>query len=450
MADLADKVTDRKGTATRVLPLLVIFTIALVLRGAWVAHVRGDFDTVMDGDGRDYLDIATNVYRGHGVAQTVPSESSAAPTAVLTARRPPLYPLFAAGLFRLAGVEPSSGQPYLSVLVAQAVLDALTVLLVYLLARDFAGPKGGLVGAAGYALNFYVIQYTGQFMAETLFTFLLTAALVALGAKARAEPPASWRWALGGLLLGLATLTRPIVLLFPLLASAWLLFRFRRDWRKAALPSALAIGAFAAALLPWSVRNQIQMEKLVLVSTVGGQTFYHSNHSGSNGQWVPLPVPAEAQGLSEGERDSYYYREGLRFIARHPFLSLRNAIKKVLRLYYVFYPGYDLFFGITFLLAVPGLWLYWKEGGANWLPALLILYTTLLCALFWGQPRFRAPILPCFLVFASYYVAKRIWTQEQGASHRRHVVYLIGVTGANLLVALCAQPVRSMLKALIG
>ena len=363
MGDLADKVTDRKVTATRVLPLLVIFVVALVLRGAWVAHVRGNSEAVMDGDGRDYLDIATNVCLGHGVAQTVSGEGSEAPIPVLTARRPPLYPLFAAGLFRLAGAELSSGQPYLSVLVAQAVLDALTVLLVYLLGREFAGPKGGLVGATGYALNFYVIQYTGQFMAETLFTFLLTAALVALCASPLQKPPTRWRWALGGGLLGLATLTRPIVLLFPLLASAWLLFRFRADWRKAALPSALAIGAFVVALLPWSIRNQIQLEKLILVSTVGGQTFHHSNHSGSNGQWVPLPVPAEAQRLSEGELDSYYYRKGLRFIAKHRLLSLKNGIKKVLRLYYVFYPEYDLFFGITFFLAIPGLWLYWKEGG---------------------------------------------------------------------------------------
>jgi len=444
---LPDVVRDRRA---RWVALVAIFLVAFFLRAAWVAHTMDDVEAVMDGDGADYLDIATNLADGFGVAVTEPSPVTGELAPRITARRPPLFPLAASVLIRLFPRDPESGHVYLIVLLAQALLDALTVLLVYVLAREFGGARCGLVAAAGYALNFYVIQQTGQFMTETLFIFLQTAALVALCVGLRLESRAALAWGAGGLLLGLATLTRPVILFFPLWVVAWLLVQKRHEWRRWAIPAAAFLVVFALTLVPWSVRNGIRMGKPVIVSTVGGQTFYHSNHAQSDGKWFPLPVPEEASQLSEAERDGYYYRQGLSFVLSEPGTTVKNVAKKLLRLYYVFHPEYDFYFVITLLLALPGLWLYWRRGGDNWIPVLLVVYTTALCLVFWGTPRFRLPLLPCFLVFAGYWVAARIWTEEGGRPDRRYLAYAAAVVAANLLLAWWAQPVRALVKSLVA
>jgi 4-amino-4-deoxy-L-arabinose transferase-like glycosyltransferase len=306
------------------------------------------------------------------------------------------------------------------------------------------------VAAAGYALNIYLIRQTGQFMTETLFIFLQTAALVALCVGLRLKSGAALAWGAGGLLLGLATLTRPVILFFPLWVVVWLLFHKRHEWRRWLVPAAAFLVVFALTLVPWSLRNRVQMGKAVIVSTVGGQTFYHSNHAQSDGKWFPLPVPEEARGLSEAERDGYYYRQGLVFVFSEPVTTANNVVKKLLRLYYVFHPEYDFSFVIILLLALPGLWLYWRRGGEDWIPLLLVVYTTVLCLVFWGTPRFRLPLMPCFLVFVGYWVAARIWTGEGRRPERRYLVYAATVVGANLLLAWWAQPVRALVKSLVS
>ena len=429
------------------LPLALIFVLGLALRLVWVVSVMEDEKFIMEGDGRDYYQLSLNLVHGQGFALWMPGANlEGGQPLQQTARRPPLFPLFASTVLKkfMNLTEPD----YASVLFVQALIDSLTCLLAFYLARELTGSReASFIAALLYAVNFFVFQFSGKFLSETLFIFFQTAALLVTVRAVREKDPSSSLLFLAGALWGLAALTWPVVLFFPIAVVIWMAVRARVKTVRETATLLLFPFAFILILAPWAIRNRLVLGRAVPVSTVGGQTFYNSNHATSNGQWVPLPIPDEAKGLNEAELDSWYYREGLKFAATHPFLTLKNAAIKALRLYYVFYPAYDLFFGVTFMLAVPGVWFHFQKEDRNWLPAMLIIYTTLLCIIFWGAPRFRAPLLPCFVVFAAGYAGSHL-KELDTVNRRRHLITIIGIVLANLLVAIFAEEMRAIVKAI--
>ena len=92
-------------------------------------------------------------------------------------------------------------------------------------------------------------------MTEALFVPLVVGTLTALVAALRASSLPLF--GVAGLLLGLATLTRPVAqVLVPVVPLAILLVW--RAWRPTLLRSAVALGAFGLVLLPWMVRSAVE------------------------------------------------------------------------------------------------------------------------------------------------------------------------------------------------
>jgi 4-amino-4-deoxy-L-arabinose transferase-like glycosyltransferase len=435
------------------LAMAAVFAIALLLRLLWLVHALPDRDAVMDPDSALYLMIAENIMAGNGVSAAVPDpEHEGATILQPTAKRTPGYPLFCGTIMRCASLVTGRAfsEEYASVLFVQALLDSITALFVFLLARELTGWRAGLIAGIGYGVNYYVIESAAQIMTEALFTFVEVAVLLALFALHK-DKTLSWpKMALAGALLGLAALIRPLVILFPLVAAGWL-FVSQARWRlRQAMPIVVLLALFGAVLFPWAARNRLVFGKWIAGSTIGGYTFFYSSHAESKGNWVPLPLPEEARGLPEVELDEYFYRKGWEFVSANPGTGLLNAARKALRLYYVFYPRYDFFFGTIFLLAVPGVWFYYRRGGNNWWPPFLVLYTTLICAVYLGHPRYRIPLLPCFLIFMGYYLETFVWKPAQAAARRKHLVYLVVVLLLNTAVALSAETVRALVKSIVG
>ena len=471
------KAEELKKTARGKIVLIVIavFLCNFVTRGVTLAIHFGDRQFMMDGDGEDYYDIAMNLYSGFGFAQTVSPKDGSRAFTEPTARRPPLYPLFACATFYLGEFVGWGGVVFPTIII-QIFMDSLTAVLACLIARELAGWRAGLIAGLLYGLNLQLAKFPAQFMSETLFTLLQTGGMLMLlrGVSisfinaGQSDESRSLRqrrrhlffFAGAGLLLGLATLTRPIILLFPGVAAAWLVLRNGKEWKQTLPTLAVLLGSFVLCLVPWMARNKTALEKFVVVSTVGGQTFFHSNHNSSNGAWVPIEIPADAKGLTEPDLDAYYYRKGFEFIFSHPLTSLKNFIKKVLRLYYAFYPEYDWYFGISICLILPGLWLWIQSCGQaegeghlkaavtspGSLLLLLVIYTTVLCAIFWGQPRFRAPFMPCLLGFAGYYLAQIPALENK----KKHLIYTAAAVMMNVLIALLAEPIRMGLEKITG
>src|SRR5262249_43659427 len=174
--------------------------------------------------------------------------------------RGPGFPFLIAGVFRVFG------ERLIAVRLVQAGISLLMVAAVFDIARRRFGRPAGVSCGLICALEPELVHYTHFLWAEELFTTLLVLTIWALD---RFESTTREGWAIAaGLFLGLAIITREIVLPFALLAAGW-------GWRKSGgdalsrARAALVFGlAVAVCVLPWTARNYARYHRVVLVSTL--------------------------------------------------------------------------------------------------------------------------------------------------------------------------------------
>ena len=160
---------------------------------------------------------------------------------------PPGYSLFLAAI--LAVTEGSTA----AAMLVQHLLGLAAGLLVYLIGRRLFGPLVGLVAALLTVLDVELALYEHAVMTETLFTILLVGAIGLLVFGVVRYP---WQAAAGfGLILGLATLVRPVGLPLPLVL---LLVPVAVSFSKRLQLTTIAVAGTALILLPvmlWNART---------------------------------------------------------------------------------------------------------------------------------------------------------------------------------------------------
>jgi 4-amino-4-deoxy-L-arabinose transferase-like glycosyltransferase len=239
-----------------------LLALALVLRLLYLDATPGYH---LRHDARDYELHAQSVAVGEGYSRHV---AYGRPTAF----RPPGYPYFLAGVYRIAGVERAAATRRIhTARVAQVLVGTAIVALIGVLATQLWGGRAGLVAAALGAVYVPLILVGGAVMSEPLFDLVMLAALVAAVAYRRSRH--RYRFALlTGVLAGLAILTRAnaLILLVPLAVAVWD-GRPRWAWRSLGPPLAL-VAAALVTLLPWTIRNERTLGAFVPVSTQLGSS----------------------------------------------------------------------------------------------------------------------------------------------------------------------------------
>ncbi len=206
---------------------------------------------------------------------------------VLDGFRPLLHPAFLALIYGAAGQTWGPA----AAIAAQHLLGVGTGILVALLARRAVGSDvAGLAAGALWALAAPPVFLEGQLLSETLFGFLLAAALVLASGR-----PALGRAAAAGALVGLAGQVRPNALLlaaaFPLLA--WLEARSGAP-RPALRRAAAALGALAAVHLAAMALQAPVNGGFRLLPGSGGVNLYLGNRRGADGMIPRQGAPVAA------------------------------------------------------------------------------------------------------------------------------------------------------------
>jgi 4-amino-4-deoxy-L-arabinose transferase-like glycosyltransferase len=294
---------------------------ALGLRLAYVDATPG---YTLRHDARDYDVHARSIAEGQGFSKTL---AHGRPTAF----RPPGYPYFLGGVYKVFGVERAQKPRRLHVArVAQAFVGTAVVALVGVLAAQLWGCGVGLLALALSAVYVPLITVGGAVMSEPLFDLFMLAALVAAVAHRRSAH--RYRWTLlAGLLGGLAILTRAnaLILLLPLVWAVWDV----RPWRsRSALgpPVALVVVALLT-VTPWTIRNAVELHAFVPVSTQLGSAMAGTYNDAVR---ADTQNPAAWQGLKhipdyaslfervdrtpEPVLEGELRRAALRYIAHHP------------------------------------------------------------------------------------------------------------------------------------
>lgn len=305
----------RNGGPIGVAALLVIVALGLGLRASEAWQGRPPVY-----DAAAYARIAESLERGDGF--------TLGPQATQPASNySPGIPLLTAGLYELSG-----GPHERFARLVLAVLGSLAVPFAYLIGRRLSAPPAGLVAAAATAIYPALIEYQGMLMGEPLAATLLAGAALAMLWAARIDrsglSPARLAvprdavgpWLLPGCLIGALALVRPEYVGIAFLLAVVVLARgFGQEWRWSLAHALVFLAGAALVVGPWAVRNAVELDRAVPVSTGGGQVLFA-------GSYLPSGGDPEAVGREVLERHPGLTRRLTEDLvadgkARSPFLS---------------------------------------------------------------------------------------------------------------------------------
>ncbi len=326
---------------------------------------------------------------------------------------PPLYPYFLAVMIRLV-------ETFQHVKWAQVLLDALLVPAVALVAARLSGPRVGVLAAAMAALYPELVWHSTHFWSEVLLLPLLWWGFErVLAADARGRSGAA---VVGGLLFGLAILTRETLLYFAPLVAIWL------AWRR---PLRIRLGAaflLACALVvaPWTCRNYAMFGAFVPVANRGDIKVLLGN---TDRPWEEIdreysrfgPVEGPRRALAEGLREAWshplpwYPRKAFREMAAYWGVNNLSVIHLENQAYGSLPARTSRLAAAVTIVPYVALVAFAAVGAAGTrldrarvLALGFALLYTLAHVVVFGFPRFRLPVLPVlFLLSAEAWIRLR-------------------------------------------
>ncbi len=357
---------------------------------------------IVGGDGTAYLGLSDYV---RGLVENVPKED---------------LRFFAVGYpYFLAAVRSVFGPDLLWIRLAQSLVSAATVFVIALAGRLWLGRKEGLMAGLLLAAYTPLVLESGILYTETLYTFLLTSAVVfAVLSIQRGNA----RYALvAGLGFVLSGLTRELGLYQAVLFSGWALLS-KRAWKISALiliPTLLAFGGLSLRNASIAKKHALSQQPLVaknyekalleptFFEFVFAPARWHLYAEGAYLYWrfphrlgdVGAGEPIE--GKSEPDGDVVYH------LNTKPgyFMAIQPARQVVVKWLLVLTHGFLL------VLAAYGLWRGFLPREAKWGFAIAILFafaTMMLGGLhrlqgfegFEPLARYRFPTDPMILLLA--------------------------------------------------
>ena len=331
------------------------------------------------------------------------------------ADHPPLTAIVAAPASLLPG---GRGDHLFEQRFIMCLVGAATIVMVGLLGRQVAGRAVGLI-AAGIAAVYPAFWINdGLVMAESL-TVLLIAGTLWTGLRYRTSPSGRLAIQLGAW-IGFAALARAesLMLVVLLMVPLVLLSHSRwREWFRALVVS----GALTALVIsPWVIPNLVRFDEPVLMSTNDGITLIGANspqtYTGEAiGFWsleyadrLGAGIP-ELQEADPSEQSRIWRSEAFSYIGDNLDDLPRVMAARLGRLWSVFRPlqmsdfntgeGREIWasnlafvgFWVAVPLALVGWWRLGRDQLTRWPFAVLALHVSLIGALSYGIPRFRAP-----------------------------------------------------------
>jgi 4-amino-4-deoxy-L-arabinose transferase-like glycosyltransferase len=187
--------------------------------------------------------------------------------------------LYAASFYATGGAREGTAR------IVELLLGLATIIVAYLLGRRIACRPAGLLAAFAVAVYPPFIHSVGALYSEPPAMFTLPAAVLAfLWASDQQRLRA---WLLPGFLFGLTALARPEYLLVAAAFAVLALLRVARarGWRPGLAAAALLVVALLVPIVPWTIRNQVVLDRTVPISTGGGKALYVGTFLPADGEY---------------------------------------------------------------------------------------------------------------------------------------------------------------------
>jgi len=167
--------------------------------------------------------------------------------------------------------------------IVELLCGLAAIVVVYLLGKRVNCRPTGLLAAFAVAVYPPFIHSTGALFSEPPAIFTLPAAVLTFlwaadagGTAKRGSVREGWRWLLPGLLFGVTALIRPEYLLVGGAFVVLGLVRVGRElgWRGGGVAALAMAAGLLLAVLPWTVRNAVVLDRAVPISTGAGKALY--------------------------------------------------------------------------------------------------------------------------------------------------------------------------------
>lgn len=393
------------GSLAMVVALVMTFVIS---RGGSAAD--GGFDPYLFGE------MGRSLARGEGFG--LEGADSLLP------RRAPLYPLFVGAIFWVFGDHARI------VLFAQCILFAATAMLAFDLGRRHFNLRTGVLAGVICTFHPLLLRYVPTLHLETLLTFLFT--LMVWCAYRFSKQPTVSNGVLVGITAGLTTLTKAVALLYPAVLAVAVLLAVRAARRRGVdvttpWKAFVVMGlSMVATIAPWTIRNYVVSDHLVVVSTGTSDAFlrgaifsrleyatlreppYWLAENESNAYFEELSRDAGAVWEQDAyETDQILNAEAKRVLREEPGVVVR---KSVVGMFTFWYQLTSLKNSLLALGCAIGMWALaivgWRRarrlGIEVWPFMLPVLYLNVSLALLLALGRYSAPILPAMAVVSAF------------------------------------------------
>ncbi len=379
--------------------------------------------------------------------------------------RGPLYPYLLAFFLTITGSD------YFWTRLIQMLISSGTVVLVYLLGREYFSERVARIGAIFCAIYGTMIFYEAMFLIPVVFVFLNMLGLYLL--TRNRDNPRIIIYLMIGIVFGLSAIARPNILLVLPFLAIWIFFQFRKriETRSIVILILVFLIGIALPILPVTVRNKIVADDFVPISSQGGVNLYLGNNPTAEGLTMMMPeimldarvswskfVPATTEyaendighPLKPSEVSSYWTNKAKEFVFEHPGQFLSLTFKKLV----YFFSGFEnpdqhdiydfreyssllsilLFdFGLKFPyglfapLALVGIGLTYRKWRS--LAPLLIFMVAYIptVVLFLVTARHRLTIIPIFVLFAAYTVVY-FWDKIKDTQWKRVAIPAAALT----------------------
>lgn len=317
----------------------------------------------------------------------------------------PLYAYFLALLYAISG-----GSVFFAGLI-QAILDTLTIFIIYLLGKKIKDEKTGLIAAFLYGFYQTIILYSVSILSDCLITFLNVLFIFTLY-KALESRKVQW-WLICGIVLGFAAVAKPTILAFvPFLIIGLCLWNekvlvksLNSESKLSHLIGALLPGFIGCALIiiPVTLRNTIVSGHFVLICTNGPVNWQIGNSSDSTGLFFypqgNLLHPSEIEFWKLLFRkfllffNSYEWPQNLSiYVAREVIPALKLGFVK---------------FGFITSTGIIGIFLAAKNR-KNFLFVSFTIVQIMWVVMFFITERYRFPAVACLTITSAFLITQVI------------------------------------------
>jgi hypothetical protein len=203
---------------------------------------------------------------------------------------------------------------------------------------------------AAFAVAVYppFIHSTGELMSEPPAILTLPAAVLAFLWASEKERLRAWL--VPGILLGLTAMFRPEYLLvaFAFAVLAAVRVGMARGWKPGLAGAALLVVAMLIPIVPWTIRNQTVLHRVVPISTGSGKALYVGTYLPADGEYQRVKallyerfehksLPPNSEALNEVNPTPLFNRVA----SRYPDLPRDSALGKIGKQNFSTYFGED-------------------------------------------------------------------------------------------------------------